>query len=96
MKTDNYEDEVDHLDEFDEEQFDLSTEISHQFIDEAILPLLEDFDYNNPHEDYISGVATYGLFTKLISMLICDGFTVEQLKETIDDFSVPGFDDSVH
>lgn len=82
------------VDEFDDFQYEMSNEIAHNFIDEQVMPAVIEFDYNNPNEDYVPGVASFGLFFKLVESLLVEGFTPEQLKEVIDDFEVDIIDSS--
>lgn len=86
----------DTVDEYDDYQYEYSSEIAYKFIDEEIIPFLEEFDYDNPEEDYVPGMATFSLYTKLIELLILDGYSVEHLKEVIDGFSVEYISDTVH
>lgn len=96
MKTEQTLENDCEVDEFDDYQYELTTELAHDFIDETVMPMLEDFDFNNPSEDYVPGVATFGLFIRVVGSLLLEGFTTEQLKEVIDDFSVESINDTVH
>lgn len=96
MKTEQTLENDCEVDEFDDYQYELTTELAHDFIDETVMPMLEDFDFNNPSEDYVPGVATFGLFIRVVGSLLLEGFTTEQLKEIIDDFSVESINDTVH
>lgn len=82
------------VDEYDDYQYEMSNHIAHSFIDEQVLPAVKEFDYNNPNEDYVPGVASFGLFYKLVESLLVDGFSPEQLKEVIDDFEVMVIEDN--
>lgn len=96
MKTEQTLENDCEVDEFDDYQYELTTELAHDFIDETVMPMLEEFDFNNPSEDYVPGVATFGLFIRVVGSLLLEGFTTEQLKEIIDDFSVESINDTVH
>lgn len=96
MKTEQTIETECEVDEYDDYQYELTTELAHDFIDETVMPMLEEFDFHNPSEDYIPGVATFGLFIRVVGSLLLEGFTNEQLKEVIDDFSVENIDDIVH
>lgn len=96
MKTEQTMETECEVDEYDDYQYELTTELAHDFIDETVMPMLEEFDFNNSSEDYIPGVATFGLFIRVVGSLLLEGFTTEQLKEVIDDFSVESIDDTIH
>lgn len=84
------------VDEYDDYQYDISTDLSADFLDNTLMPMLDEFDYGNDNPDYIPGVASFGLFIKLVQALIEDGFTQEQLVETIQEFSVHVVDGPIH
>ena len=84
------------VNEYEDFQYEESTELAQYFIEDEIMPLLEKFDYDNPNEDYVPGVATFGLFSTLISELLVDGFTPDQLKDVIDEFTMINIDGHVH
>lgn len=96
MKTEQTMENDCEVDEYDDYQYELTTELAHDFIDSDIMPMLEEFDFNNPSEDYIPGVATFGLFVRVVGSLLLEGFSTEQLKEIIDDFSIESIDETVH
>jgi hypothetical protein len=77
------------VDEYDDEQYESSTATAAAFVDETILPLIDQFDYENPDPEYVPGCATFGLFTRVVGILAESGFTPEELKATIDDFVSP-------
>jgi hypothetical protein len=91
MKTDfKFElEEIYEVDEYDDAQYETSTEQAASFIDETVIPLLDKFDYENPDPEYIPGCAAFGAFTRLVGLLIEQGFTTEELKQTVDDFASP-------
>lgn len=84
------------VDEYDDYQHEVSNELANQFVEGEIIPLLEEFDYNNENGDYIPGIATFCLFAKLIIQFIGEGYTAEELKKIIDDFGQFCVDDTVH
>lgn len=84
------------IDEYEDYQYEESTAMADQFVDEEILTRLVKFDYENDEEDYVPGVATFNLYTKLVNILIQEGFEAEQLKEIIDEFSLMCVDETVH
>lgn len=88
--------EDDIVDEYDDYQYEFTSELAYTFIEEEVIPFLEEFDYNNPEEDYVPGMATFNLYTRLIEMLLLQGFTPDQLKESIDEFSVTHMSETIH
>lgn len=84
------------VDEFDEFQHEISNELANHYIEEEILPQLEEFDYNNECTEYIPGIATFCLFAKLLIQFMNEGYTVEELKRIVDDFSEYCIDGTVH
>lgn len=84
------------VDEFDDYQYEITTELAQEFINCEILPILEEFDHNNPNEEYIPGVATFGLYLKLVGVLLSDGFEPEQLIGVINEFGTANLDSIVH
>lgn len=85
------------VDEYEDFQYEMSNEMAHSFINDHIFPVVMEFDYNNPNEDYVPGVAIFGLFYKLVETLLIEGFDSDQLKEVIDEFDVTVIDsDQIH
>lgn len=84
------------IDDYDDYQYEYTSEIAYKFVDEEIIPFLEEFDYNNPEEDYVPGMATFSLYAKLVEMLILEGFSQDELKSLIDQFSVEYVSDTIH
>jgi N-acetyl-anhydromuramyl-L-alanine amidase AmpD len=89
-------DDDDAVDEYEEHQYDLSAELSTNFIAEYIVPVMDEFENNNASEDYIPGTATLNLFIKLIGTLTEYGYTVEQLNEFVVQCELPSDYDIVH
>jgi uncharacterized protein YciU (UPF0263 family) len=95
MKADNkIADEV--TDDSEDYQCDVSFELSIQFIDDVVLPLIDEFDNNNEDEDFIPGYAAYTLYTKLTNQLLCDGYSKDDLKQVIDDFATQHLFEHIH
>ena len=84
------------VDEYDDYQHELTNELANNFVEDDILPLLEEFDYNNECSEYIPGVATFCLFARLVIQFLNEGYTIEDLKKIIDDFSEHCVDGTVH
>jgi hypothetical protein len=74
-------------DEITEEALDASNEAATEFLEEIILPLLDQFESENDNENYVSGVASFMLYANLIEHLTESGWSTEELKKAIDEFS---------
>lgn len=88
--------DLDDLDEFDEYQHEISTELANNFIESKLMPLLEEFDFNNSDEDYIPGIATFTLFARLAVEMLAEGYTSAEISAIIDDFAVNIADSTLH
>lgn len=60
-----------------------SASIATDFIHDNIIPLLEEFEFNNDDEDYMAGFATHSLFVLLIARLGDMGYTEKDLRKEI-------------
>lgn len=65
------------------EQIENSAVLACDFIYDTLLPLLDEFENNNDDPDYISGLATHGLFVALIQELADLGYTEKDLRKEI-------------
>lgn len=84
------------VDEYDDYQHEISNELANFFVEEKLLPLLDDFDFNNECQEYIPGIATFCLFAKLLIQMMNDGYSVDDLKDIVEEFSQYCVDDTVH
>lgn len=84
------------VDEYDDYQHEVSNDLANHFVEEQLLPLLDEFDYNNECDEYIPGIATFCLFAKLLIQLMNEGYSVDELKNIVDEFSDFCVDDIVH
>lgn len=87
MKNDNNEVIVE-VDEshYEDWEFDYTNNMVEEFLENEIMPALEKFDFSNRDENYVPGVASFTLYTRLIELLVDNGWTTDELKEAIDDF----------
>ena len=69
--------------EFEDWQYEHSSDLAEDFVEAAIMPALSEFDYNNEDDKYISGLACYTLFCRLITELGAQGFEEDELIEQI-------------
>lgn len=79
--------EVDEGREFEDWEFDYTNHVVDEFLEETIIPLMDHFDFANSDENYVPGVASFTLFTRLIETLSLNGWTVDELKQAVEDFS---------
>lgn len=77
-------------------EYDYSIMLACQFIKQKLIPLLEDFEENNPDENYIDGSATHALFITLIQLLGEMGFTEEDLKEEVATYIDSSIGETIH
>jgi hypothetical protein len=73
------------IDQYQDFQYEYSTEVASQFLDSHLLPQLDEFDWSNAHEDYVPGIASWGLFMKLVNRLLQSGFSADEMRGVIDD-----------
>jgi hypothetical protein len=74
-------------DDITEELLDKSNEAATEFLDNTIFPLMDDFESNNDNPDYVPGIASFMLYVYLIEHLSENGWSADELKQTIDEFS---------
>lgn len=96
MKVDLVVDVDQQVDEYDDYQHEVSNTLANDFLEERIMPQLQEFDFNNGNSDYIPGIATFCLFGKLLVDMINNGYTVGDIKTMVDDFSQYCVVDTVH
>lgn len=86
MKTDNTEIISAEETHYEDWEFDYTNSMVEEFLEQDIIPKLETFDFNNPDENYVPGVACFTLYTRMIEILSENGWTQDELKNAIDDF----------
>ena len=94
-QIDNIEDD-DTVDDYEDYQYELSTEMSDDFLEEYVIPLMNEFENNNTSTEYIPGTATLNLFIKMVGTLTKFGYTAEQLNDIVTECELPGDLDVVH
>jgi len=75
--------EVPEDEEYEEWQWEYSGDKAVDFVDNCLLEQLDAFENDETDEDYISGIATYGLFKSIIPRLLEMGHTEEDLINEI-------------
>lgn len=89
-------DDLDAADSYEDWEFDYTNDVVHEFLEETIIPMVESFDFNQNDENYVPGVACFTLFTRMINILLENGWTAEELKNAVEEFAVLGHADSIH
>lgn len=89
-------DEIDSEDSYEDWEFDYTNNAVHEFLEETILPAIENFDFNHNDENYVPGVASFTLFTRMINILLENGWTADELKNAVDEFSNMSYFESLH
>ena len=85
---------VDNIEEI--EQIENSALLASDFVYDTLLPLLDEFENNNDDPDYISGIATHGLFVALIQELADLGYTEKDLRKEIKIYMNTSLGEVVH
>lgn len=70
-------------DGYEDWQYEQSGQMASTFIEEVLMPIVEEFDYSNSNEDYIYGTATFGLFIELLPRLGQLGYSQEDLIDQV-------------
>jgi len=83
-------------DDYEDWQYEHSAVVSSDFIEDTIIPLLDDFELNNEDDEYIVGIATYGLFVTMVQRLGQMGYTEKDLKKEIKVFLNSSLGEQVH
>ena len=71
--------------EFEPWQYEHSVMLATDFIEEVILPSLDEFETGND-ENYVNGMATYGLFIELVQRLAEQGYSEQELNDTVREY----------
>lgn len=72
-------------DDYDEWQYAESINIASDFIEDTLLPQILEFDFENKESDYVPGIATYALFMRLVPLLSEYGYSIDELKQSVED-----------
>lgn len=78
------------------EQIEKSALLACDFIYDTLLPLLDEFENDNDDPEYISGIATHGLFVALIQELADLGYTEKDLRKEIKTYMNTSLGEVVH
>ena len=78
-------------------QIDKSNELASEFLNNDIIPQIDEFEFENEDEHYVPGVASFMLYIKLIEHLSKNGWTLDELKQAVDEFSLEhGYNNTLH
>jgi hypothetical protein len=80
-----------------DDYIDDSAQLACDFIYDVILPQLDEFEFSNDDPNYVSGMATHGLFVELIRILNHYGYNEKDLKKEIKYYiNLPDDDEPIH
>lgn len=65
------------------EQIEDSALLASDFLHDVLLPMLDEFENHNDDDDYMSGLATHGLFVAIVQRMLEMGYTERDLKKEI-------------
>lgn len=82
--------------EVSQKMLDNSTEVAYEFVEEEIIPQLENFEYDSDDDDYIAGCATFVLFTRLIGKMKEIGYNIDELKQLTEQYYDMNYNDTLH
>lgn len=82
--------------EVSQKLLDNSTEVAYEFVEEEIIPQLENFEYDSDDDDYIAGCATFVLFTRLIGKMKEIGYNIDELKQLTEQYYDMNYNDTLH
>jgi ribose 5-phosphate isomerase len=78
------------------QQIEDSAEVASDFIHDILLPQLDEFEMNNDDHEYMTGMATHGLFVELIQRMIAMGYTEKDLKKELKIYSQLPWGETIH
>lgn len=77
-------------------QIDKSNELASEFLENDIIPMMDEFEFENSDEHYVPGVASFMLYIKLIEHLSKNGWTLDELKHAVEEFSTEEWSKTLH
>ena len=77
-------------------EYEHSIELACEFVQNDIIPLLEDFESNTQDANYITGSAVHALFVTILYTMVDMGYTVEELKDEIDNHMNSSAGETLH
>lgn len=82
--------------EITQKEIDTSTQVAYEFVEEYIIPQLDEFDFESDDEEYMPGCATFVLFTRLVGKMATIGYSIEELKQLTEQYYDMNFNDTLH
>ena len=83
-------------DEKEMQQIEDSAMVASDFIHDTLLPQLDEFEMDNDDREYMTGMATHGLFVELIQRMIAMGYTEKDLKKELKIYSQLPWGETIH
>jgi len=77
-------------------QIEDSADVASDFIHDVLLPQLDEFELDNDDREYMTGMATHGLFVELVQRMIAMGYTEKDLKKEIKVYSQLPWGETIH
>jgi ribose 5-phosphate isomerase len=78
------------------QQIEDSVDIASDFIHDVLLPQLDEFELDNDDREYMTGMATHGLFVELVQRMIAMGYTEKDLKKEIKIYAQLPWGETIH
>lgn len=78
------------------QQIEDSVLLAGEFINDVLLPQLDEFENENDDPDYMTGMATHGLFVELIQRMAEMGYTARDLRREIKIYLTESFGETLH
>jgi len=78
------------------QQIEDSAEVASDFIHDVLLPQLDEFEMENDDREYMTGMATHGLFVELVQRMIAMGYTEKDLKKEVKIYSQLPWGETIH
>ena len=77
-------------------QIEDSADVASDFIHDVLLPQLDEFELDNDDREYMTGMATHGLFVELVQRMIAMGYTEKDLKKEVKIYAQLPWGETIH
>jgi hypothetical protein len=71
---------------YEDWQYEHSSQLASEYIENSIFVELDKFDFENTDENYVEGTATLGLFLELIPRIIDLGYDRDMLLAQVEEY----------
>ena len=78
------------------QQIEDSADVASDFIHDVLLPQLDEFELENDDREYMTGMATHGLFVELVQRMIAMGYTEKDLKKEVKVYAQLPWGETIH